>query len=519
MVSFPSKGLTARSASPDSVFSRSAPPKKKPKPRNKRIFDPSKYSTRFIALKIAYLGQKYNGFEYHANNTTPLPTVEEVLWRALVKTKLIFKSDDEPLSWDGCEYSKCGRTDKGVSAFGQVIGLRVRSNRPKSQDQESAAGTTMHEFPLKEPQVPQNFDHIQDELPYPHLLNRVLPPNIRVLAWCPDPPSGFSARFSCRQRKYRYFFTQPAGYPAKIAEGATNPWQLAYDGWLDVEAMSVTAKKFEGLHDFRNFCKQDPSRQITNFERRIDTSEVVAIPQKLLGLPFLERNAEPSNSNVNPEACLYSFNVSGSAFLWHQVRHLIAILFLVGQGLEKPSVVDELLDIQKTPHKPMYDMASDQPLVLWDCVFPDEDADQTLDSLKWVYPGDQRSMQARYQLTESFGEGRFGPHGITEILWEGWHQSKINEALAGELLNLVASMPASSSLDSLSKIDISTTKASARLFNGSGKLLSKGQYIPIMDRDRTEAPDVLNARWLETNRAKAKKGRGTLDIPHMDVDE
>ncbi|TKA41031.1 hypothetical protein B0A49_12618, partial [Cryomyces minteri] len=50
-------------------------PKQKSRPIH--AFDPSKYSTRFIALKFAYLGRAYNGFEYHANNKTPLPTVEE----------------------------------------------------------------------------------------------------------------------------------------------------------------------------------------------------------------------------------------------------------------------------------------------------------------------------------------------------------------------------------------------------------------------------------------------------------
>ena len=42
-------------------------------------FDPSRYHTRFIALKLAYLGQGYNGYEHHNNNTTPLPTIEEEL--------------------------------------------------------------------------------------------------------------------------------------------------------------------------------------------------------------------------------------------------------------------------------------------------------------------------------------------------------------------------------------------------------------------------------------------------------
>ncbi|KAI5289064.1 hypothetical protein KEM55_008910, partial [Ascosphaera atra] len=65
--------------------SRSSSPKKVPRP-----IDFSKYTTRFIALKFAYLGQNYNGLEHANGNITPLPTVEEEVWKALVKCRLIF---------------------------------------------------------------------------------------------------------------------------------------------------------------------------------------------------------------------------------------------------------------------------------------------------------------------------------------------------------------------------------------------------------------------------------------------
>jgi tRNA pseudouridine(38-40) synthase len=184
--------------------------------RPKRNFDPSRYSTRFIALKFAYLGQRYNGFEHHVNNITPLPTIEEVLWRALTKAKLLVHTgtppeDPDQVNWEGCEYSKCGRTDRGVSAFGQVVGLRVRSSQPLQQcngDVDKVASEDVH-----------HFDPIRDELPYVQILNRLLPSDIRVLAWCPNPPKDFSARFSCRERRYRYFFTQPAFAPTPGAWG------------------------------------------------------------------------------------------------------------------------------------------------------------------------------------------------------------------------------------------------------------------------------------------------------------
>lgn len=41
------------------------------------------------------------------------------LFAALRKTRLI----PEGIGWEGLNYSRCGRTDKGVSALGQVYGF------------------------------------------------------------------------------------------------------------------------------------------------------------------------------------------------------------------------------------------------------------------------------------------------------------------------------------------------------------------------------------------------------------
>ena len=43
------------------------------------------------------------------------------------------------------------------------------------------------------------------ELPYIVMLNNTLPSDIRVLSWT-TVDSSFSARFSCLQRTYKYFF-------------------------------------------------------------------------------------------------------------------------------------------------------------------------------------------------------------------------------------------------------------------------------------------------------------------------
>lgn len=47
-----------------------------------------------------------------------------------------------------------------------------------------------------------------------------------------------------------------------------------------------------------------------------------------------------------------------------QVRCIAAILLMVGRGHEKPGVVREMLDIERQPRKPQYDLAPEAPLIL-----------------------------------------------------------------------------------------------------------------------------------------------------------
>lgn len=510
-------------------------------PKGRREMDPSKYHTRYIALKFAYLGQRYNGFEHANKNVTPLPTIEEELWKALRMTRLIFpvnmpQDDDSSgnnglgpnrvslIDWEGCQYSKAGRTDRGVSAFGQVVGMRVRSARPKHDPPpltaEEKPANTADVVQEQEP-VEEEWDDVADELPYINMLNRVLPEDIRVLAWCPQPPEDFDARFSCRERQYKYFFTQPAfsptpgplGFAPRAADGSQSKYR---EGWLDINAMQEAARHFEGVHDFRNFCKLDTSKQIENFQRIIFHSDIELVDTKDVPLGFAHRPGfkatEDSDTDMNTEspegsssdaAKVYVFSLKGSAFLWHQVRHMVAILFLVGQGFESPSIVPDLLDITKNPRKPQYEMASDAPLVLWDCIFPNEDSKSREDALEWVYAGDAR--QGRSHSIK--GDGKFGIGGAVEGLWTVWRRRKIDEILAGSLLELAVGQGDQSSVHRWGLGDAGWEKKhrGQRVFIGADEGRIGGKYIPVMQKKKMDPVEVQNARWLAGKQRKAEQ--------------
>ncbi|XP_030625960.1 tRNA pseudouridine(38/39) synthase [Chanos chanos] len=279
-----------------------------------RPFNFSAHPRRHVALRLAYLGWEYQGFAVQENTDN---TVEARLFEALLKTKLI---PDRQSS----NYHRCGRTDKGVSAFSQVISIDLRSTQFCG-----GLGVT----------VPENTEASAKskpdtaELPYVKMLNRVLPQDIRVLDWAPVE-ANFSARFDCQSRTYRYYFPR---------------------GDLDVKLMAEAVKRYEGTHDFRNLCKMDVGNGVLQFQRTILSASVMP--------------TQPCHVTSTDPYDLYVFEVKGLAFLYHQVRCMMAVLLLIGQKLETPDIIDQLLDVESNPRKPQYSMAVDYPLVLYHCHF------------------------------------------------------------------------------------------------------------------------------------------------------
>ncbi|KAK1776726.1 pseudouridine synthase [Copromyces sp. CBS 386.78] len=487
-------------------------------------FDPGKYSTRLIALKFAYLGKNYNGFEYQSS--AKMPSVEEELWKALVKSCLIFPERPDEVDFGPWEYSKCGRTDRGVSAFGQVIGIRVRSNKPLPKEEPEQTGgnggddVVMTEGQQQEAEKATDVDHqkpewdpIADEIPYCRVLNRLLPPDIRIMAWAPALPPNFSARFSCRERQYRYFFTQPAfaPMPSSLEPSASGQKKHEKQGWLNIDKMREAAKMFEGVHDFRNFCKIDPGKQITNFSRRIFESDIVEVKDVESDLPYLGLpEFQPLAGSEGSHPKVYYFHVRGSAFLWHQIRHMVAVLFLVGQGLEPPSIVQQLLDVEKNPRKPNYVMADEVPLVLWDCIFPelpDEEAGavpgtssgngrdshdpqaggdvEMVDSIDWVWQGEDDPMSL------------YGAQGLVTELWGTWRERKMDEILANRLLNFVATKPDIERRLITKGAPSAPPKGIKKVYEGGNKAQFRGSYTALFKRQLLASAKEVNDKYAQ----------------------
>jgi hypothetical protein len=109
--------------------------------------------------------------------------------------------------------------------------------------------------------------------------------------------------------------------------------------------MQQGAERLLGEHDFRNYC-------------RIDAGNVFNYVRTVVAIRF---------DHVRDD--MWVATITGHSFLWHQVRMMMAVLFLVGAGQEEPEIVSFLLDVVACPARPVYLLASDNALVLYECSY------------------------------------------------------------------------------------------------------------------------------------------------------
>lgn len=181
----------------------------------------------------------------YGNKRRLVHLLQEYLFEALRRTRLIGAESDR---WEDCGYSRCGRTDKGVSAFGQV--RRTKHHRmqtvrglaysspleQRNDDRDCLIPLLSHHSAHPSPEVRHHSQHTaawddfdvqvvaiklrsnapadatepptdQHEVDYISTINKALPPEIRVRGWCPVPEK-FTARCAQRVPAARLVFTK-----------------------------------------------------------------------------------------------------------------------------------------------------------------------------------------------------------------------------------------------------------------------------------------------------------------------
>jgi tRNA pseudouridine38-40 synthase len=164
-------------------------------------------------------------------------------------------------------------------------------------------------------------------------LNSCLPQDIRILNAVRAKPD-FHARRSAAGKEYRYFVWNDAlMLPDKwlYMAHACRP--------LDLSAMRDGAAAFVGRHDFTSFTA-NPQRAVESKVRTI------------------------FDFTVTKKGRAVCFRVSGEGFLYKQVRSMVGFLLRVGEGIEPPGAVGELLE-SHMPREARVPTAPPQGLFLW----------------------------------------------------------------------------------------------------------------------------------------------------------
>ena len=141
--------------------------------------------------------------------------------------------------------------------------------------------------------------------------NTFLPPDIAV-QWARPVPDGFHARNSARARRYSYVLLESPVRPS--VEAGRVGWVFRP---LDADAMREAAGYLVGEHDFTSF--------------RASSCQASGPIKKLEPVRISRRGA------------YWRFDFQANAFLHHMIRNLMGSLVVVGQGLQRPAWMREVL--------------------------------------------------------------------------------------------------------------------------------------------------------------------------------
>ena len=257
---------------------------------------------RKCAVTFAYVGAGYAGMQRNPG----VRTIEGELEGAIARAGGI--SDANAGDFAKVQWTRAARTDKGVSAVGQVVALKMVLEPSGMVERINAA-------------LPERFEVLG--------IDRVT--------------GGFNAKTMCDRRRYEYVIPTRAFDPNLGAEGAAEAFAFTEETRSRVDGV---LKNYCGTHNFHNYTvKVKPTdaqakRYIISFE--------CSAPFEVEGEQFVR--------------C----QVVGQSFMLHQIRKLIGTMLAVVRGeLTEDDQKFALLTHEFVPTP----MAPELGLFLCECIY------------------------------------------------------------------------------------------------------------------------------------------------------
>lgn len=265
---------------------------KKIKAEREHTEDEKKYPKKKVVLLMSYSGKGYYGMQRNPG-TSQFRTIEDDLVTALIKSGCIPENHGDDMK--KMSFQRCARTDKGVSAAGQVVSLKLWL-----------------------------IDNIIEKI------NEHLPPQIRVLG-LKRVTQGFNSKNNCDARTYTYLLPTVAFSPKDYDTGNIAAFRLEPETLQRVNRLFAL---YKGTHNFHNFTSQKaPS----------DPSARRYITEMSCGEPFINSNTQ-----------FAVITVRGQSFMLHQIRKMIGLVIAVVKGYAKEEVMERSwgqnkVDVPKAP--------------------------------------------------------------------------------------------------------------------------------------------------------------------------
>jgi len=221
-------------------------------------------ASRWLKLTVAYDGTAYAGWQIQPS----VPTVQaavEAAWHEITRETI--------------RVTAAGRTDAGVHALGQVVGLATESTRSTADLQRG--------------------------------LNAVLPEDVAIVS-VDEAPANFHATYDAKQKTYRYQI-----HNGRTSDVFNRKFVWHYPRPLNAELMQQAALALVGKHDFAAFESAGSERPDT---------------ERTLFAVGVERNADR-----------ITIEVTGDGFLYNMVRSIVGTLVEVGKGSRERAWVAEVL--------------------------------------------------------------------------------------------------------------------------------------------------------------------------------
>ncbi|HNE84456.1 MAG TPA: tRNA pseudouridine(38-40) synthase TruA [bacterium] len=217
---------------------------------------------RNIRIVVEYDGTDFHGWQYQSHCRSVQGTLQEAVRRITSENVVV---------------EGAGRTDTGVHARGQVANFKI--NHAIAEGRIALA------------------------------LNAVLPTDVRVIS-AQEAPDTFHARFSARERRYRYRIT-----PMPAALQRHYCW--FYPHVMNWEAMQAACAELIGEKNFKSFC----------------LSETV--------LPHYQCDVKSAVWLMEND--VHVFEIRANRFLHNMVRGIVGTMIMIGRGRLMPGDIATIL--------------------------------------------------------------------------------------------------------------------------------------------------------------------------------